>query len=335
VQDVTLDIGKLPPDLLKKWLSRIPADDPRVLVGALYGEDAAVIDMGRSYLVAKTDPITFTTGRLGWYAVNINANDIATMGARPRWFLAALLLPASAAEQLVDNIFGDILAACAELDVTLCGGHTEVTPAVSQPVLVGHMLGETTGRRLLKVREARPGDAILLTKGIAIEGTAILARDRAGEVGRALGEDFRRRAAGFLDAPGLSVVPEALIAAEMDGVRAMHDPTEGGLAEGLAEVAGASGCGVRLDGEAIHVYPETQALCAHYGLDPLGLIASGALLILAVPDAAPAICRRLDEAGIPCRTIGRMTKERDLVIVRRGRAEPLAHSQVDQITRVL
>ena len=333
---MSLDVGKLPPDLLRKWLSRVPVHDPRVVVGARYGEDAAVIDIGDSFLVAKTDPITFTADRLGWYALNINANDVATMGARPRWFLAALLLPAGAATaRLADSIFEDILGACDELGVTLCGGHTEVTAAVRQPVLVGHMLGETQGRRLMTLQSARPGDAVLLTKGVAIEGTAIIAREKGDEVRHTFGEPFRRRAAAFLEHPGISVVREALIAADIEGVRAMHDPTEGGLAEGLAELAAAAACGLKVREDAIRIYPETAALCRDYQLDPLGLIASGALLIVAEPEAVPAVARALEKADVECAVIGRLTSEPDLVMVREGRAEPLAHSHVDQITRVL
>ena len=331
-----LRTGKLPPDLLRRWLARVPIRDPRVLIGPRYGEDAAVIDVGDALLVAKTDPITFTAERIGWYALNVNANDVAAMGARPRWFLATFLLPAGASDEaLADAIFSDLLGACEALDVTLCGGHAEVTPAVAQPVVVGQMLGEAPRGRLLTLANGRPGDAVLLTKGIAIEGTAILARDRAAEVRAAFGDEFQRRAAAFLDSPGLSVVREALIAAGCDGVRGMHDPTEGGLAEGLSEVAAAAGCGARIVESTVAVYPECAALCEHYGLRPWGLIASGALLIVVAPERADAVAARIRTAGIPVARIGELTGDRFLTLVTARGERPLEHSATDEITKAL
>ena len=174
-------VGKLPPNVLQRALAQIPIEDERVRIGPRVGEDAAAIAFGETYLVAKTDPITFAAERIGWYAVHINANDVAVMGARPRWFLAALLLPEEKTDAaLVEQIFQDILSACRELGVTLCGGHTEITYGLDRPVIVGHMLGEVPRERLVEKR-MEPGDHILLTKGVAIEGTAILAREKASE----------------------------------------------------------------------------------------------------------------------------------------------------------
>ena len=182
-------VGKLPPEALRKLLVRCPVPrDSRVVIGPRFGEDAAVIDVGPKYLVAKTDPITFTAERIGWYAANINANDIATLGARPRWFLATLLLPEKAAtESLARSIFNDILRACRTLGVTLVGGHTEITSGLGRPIVVGQMLGEVEKTKLIRKESQRPGDVVLLTKGVAVEGTAILAREKRTFLERKLG----------------------------------------------------------------------------------------------------------------------------------------------------
>ncbi|HOQ28727.1 MAG TPA: AIR synthase related protein, partial [Armatimonadota bacterium] len=151
-----MEVGKLPAELLARLLSRHPVTDPRVLVGPAPGEDAAAIDMGDRVLVAKTDPITFATDAIGWYAVNVNANDIATMGAEPRWFLATVLLPEGAEERLAEEIFEQIATACEELGIALVGGHTEITYGLSRPVIAGCLLGEAERERLLPSRGARP-----------------------------------------------------------------------------------------------------------------------------------------------------------------------------------
>src|SRR4029077_20164988 len=137
----SLPIGKLRADTLQAIFDKHQFKDPRVVVGPRVGEDAAVIDMGARYLVATSDPITFATAEVGWYALHVNANDIAVRGARPRWFLATLLLPAGATtDASVDALFTELHAACDELEVTLVGGHTEVTHGLDRPIIAGTML---------------------------------------------------------------------------------------------------------------------------------------------------------------------------------------------------
>jgi hydrogenase maturation factor len=285
--------------------------DPRVIVGPSIGEDAAVIDAGGPrYLVAKTDPITFTADEIGWYAVHINANDIATMGARPLWFLATLLLPEqSTTEALTEQIFLDIVRACQTIGISLVGGHTEITYGITRPIVVGQMLGEVSKDGLVQTRGARPGDVIVLTKGIAIEGTAIIARERHAELTGTLGPETFQKCRRFIYEPGLSVLPEAAIATESAQIHAMHDPTEGGLATALHEVARAAGVGLFIREEAVPVYPETQALCEYYQLNPMGLIASGSLLIVLDRAPAQALLQRLRSAGIAANLIGEVTEK--------------------------
>jgi thiamin-phosphate kinase len=305
-------VGKLPIRTLERLLKRNKIKDPRVIVGPGIGEDAAVIDTGHDrYLIAKTDPITFTADQIGWYAVHINANDIVTMGARPLWYLATLLLPEDlTTEDVAEKIFQDTMEACKSIGVSLIGGHTEITGGLSRPIVVGQMLGEVQKHRLVRTNGARPGDAIILTKGIAIEGTAVIARERLDEMVQILGEQTLIRCRNFMYDPGLSVIKEALVASEHASVHAMHDPTEGGLATALHEVAWAANVGLRIQAEAVPVFPETQAICNHYHLNPMGLIASGALLIILEANAAEKVLTRIQSQGIAATVIGEVTDKR-------------------------
>lgn len=300
-----LPVGKIPADLLAELLARSAPGrlDPALLLGPRPGEDAAAVRIGDRAVVLASDPVTFATAELGWYAVHVNANDVAVCGAAPRWFLATVLLPEGAPPALPLAIADQIAAACAEIGATLVGGHTEVTAGLPRPVVAGTMVGEVAADRLIITGGARPGDLLLLTHGVAIEGTALIATEFAAAVDAVLGAETGRRCRAFLRAPGLSVVAAARIAAAA-GVHALHDPTEGGLATALHELADAAGCGVLLDAEAVPIYPETRALCAHFGLDPLGLLASGALLIAAEPACVARLQADLAMAGIPAAIIG-------------------------------
>ncbi len=258
-----LPTGKLPLEFLADLLARMPLDDPRLVMGPRPGEDVAVIDMGDRYMVVKTDPITFATDEIGWYAVHVNANDVATSGATPLWMLATVLLPEGRTTQaLVRGIFRQLQDACAELGITLVGGHTEVTHGLERPIVVGVLIGEVAREALITTAGAQVGDRVLLANGIPIEATALIAHERADEL-RAKGYDeaFITRARGYLHDPGISVVAAARLAAGHRGVHAMHDPTEGGLATGLHELAFAAGTGLRLDAARVPVLPEGRG-CA-------------------------------------------------------------------------
>jgi hydrogenase expression/formation protein HypE len=328
--------GKLPHALLQRFLQEYTHHDPRLIVPASLGEDAAVIDMGDRYLVAKTDPITFATDDVGHYAVHVNANDIAAMGATPRFFLATVLLPTGTSEQTAEDVFRSLQVAADSLEVLICGGHTEITPAVCRPVVVGQMLGEVEPSRLVRSSGLLPGDALLLTKGLAIEATAIIARQKRAELlARGLPPALLDRGAGFLHQPGISVVRDARIATSAGRVHAMHDPTEGGVATGLMELATASGVGMEIWADAMPMAPESERLCTAFDLDPLGVISSGALLIGCVADDAQRICTALGREGIPAARIGiARLQDFGLQLHRASETVPLPAFAADEITRL-
>jgi hydrogenase expression/formation protein HypE len=328
-----LPAGKLPADLLARFLQDYTMTDERVVVGPRVGEDAAVIDFGDRYLIAKTDPITFATDEIGWYAVNVNANDIACTGGAPRWFLATALLPAGQTDAaLAESIFAQLAGACRDLGITLIGGHTEITHGIDRPIVIGLMLGETTPDALVRTGGAQPGDVLLLTKGIAVEGVAIIAREKAKELAGQFDAAFIAKCQNFLHNPGISVVRDAQIVREVAHVHAMHDPTEGGLATALHELASAAEVGLVVDAEQIPILQETTVLCEKFGLDPLGLISSGALLAALPAEEADRVVKALDAAGILARVIGRVEPADAGVRIRRGGIEtPLPTFARDEI----
>jgi len=332
-----LPVGKLRASFLQAIFDRHPVKDERVLMGPRVGEDAAVIDLGDRCLVATADPITFATDDAAWYALQVNANDIAVRGARPRWFLATLLLPEGATtEASVTAMFEQLAEACEELGVALVGGHTEVTHGLDRPIVAGTMLGEVEKHRLVTTGGAQVGDAIVMTKGIPLEGAAIIAREREAAL-LALGvrPAVLRKARHFLRSPGLSVVPEAEIACELARVHAMHDPTEGGLATALWELAEAADVGLRIDGDRIVMLSEGVELCRAFGLDPLGTLASGCLLMTLAPADAGVVIHALARESIDCHYIGQVVPKAKGVMLVEGNAErPLPVFPQDEITRL-
>ena len=305
--NVRLPVGKLPADLLAGLLGQV-RHDPRVLLGPKVGADAAVVDWGDRVLIATADPVTFATDLIGWYAVQVNANDVACLGGTPRWFLATVLLPEESTAAQAQEAFRQILSACDDMGVALVGGHTEITYGLDRPIVMGAMLGDAPKERVVWPAGAQPGDVLLLTKGIALEGTALLAREAADLLARRrVAPETLERARRLLFAPGISVVREALAACDVGGVHAMHDPTEGGLSTGLLEMAQSAGVGLEVDAAAAPLLPECRVVCEALGLDPLGLLASGALLLAVSELTVERVQQALLGRGVQVSAIGRVT----------------------------
>ncbi|MDD4362868.1 MAG: AIR synthase family protein [Atribacterota bacterium] len=324
---------KLLAGLLKKYENK---HDKRVVVGPRIGEDAAVIEYPDRYLVAKTDPVTFATEEIGWYAVQINANDIATRGAIPKWFQATILLPENKTNsEIIDKIFYQIYTACRQLNVTVIGGHTEISYNLDRPIIVGNMLGEVAKNRLVSTAGALSGDSIILTKGIIIEGTSIIAREKESDLlKKGYDIDFIKRCQNFLYNPGLSVLQDAIVACKTE-VHAMHDPTEGGIAAGLSEIAIASQTGLLVEEDKIKILEESAIICQEYNLDPLKTIASGSLLVVVPPKKANQTINNLQKKGIKAFLIGEI-KEKDfgVKIIKKGKIVDLEFSAKDEITKI-
>jgi hydrogenase maturation factor len=326
--------GKLPADLLSAFLAGLPPSGPEVVVGAAVGEDAAVLDVGGRYLVLASDPVTLSA-EPGSYAVQINANDIAVMGAEPRWLLATILLPPGSDEAQARQVMADLVEGCRSLGIALIGGHTEITPSVTRPVVAATMVGEVAPDRLVRSSGARPGDVLLLAGPVAIEGTAILAAEFGDELrARGVPESVIDEGRCLLCDPGISVLPavRALTSAVLP--HAMHDPTEGGLLAAVRELAIASGCGVRLGADRVPILPACRAICEVLDLNPLGLLASGSLLAAVRPSDVDAAVRALAGAAIEACVIGEvLTPDREPCLSAAGCIRPLAPIEQDELAR--
>jgi len=332
--------GKLPPELLGRLFDALPTTDPKLLLGPSVGEDAAVIDFcggdGR-LLVAKSDPITFATDQIGFYAVNVCANDLAVTGATPRFYLPTLLLPAgSATAGMADAIFQQIGDACRSAGIVVAGGHSEVTHVVDQAIVAGTMLGEVNRNQFVRSRDCQVGDVVLLAGAVPIEGTSIIAREKRSELlAQGWTEAEIAEAANYLFSPGISVAVPALAAAQNGLVTAMHDPTEGGVASGLSELATAAGVGMTIDLDAIPIPPLAARICAVSGLDPMGTIASGALLATCCGENVDALQHLWQSLGWPSSVIGFITPQSDgLVALNQGTPVPFPTFPADEITKL-
>ncbi len=307
--------GKIPIDLLKEVVFKnLGAERRGVTVGPAAGVDGAVIDIGDKSLIVSMDPITGAVERIGWLAVNVNANDVATFGVDPAFLFSCIMLPENADSKIVEAICTQMNAAAEALGVAIVGGHCESTPNLTNPIVVGCMMGFTEKGCYVTAGGARLGDKLILTKSAGIEGTAILASDRAKELKKTLNGKMLQSAKNFYNR--ISVVKDALTAYKAGGVHAMHDPTEGGVAGGIHEMADASGLSVKIFEQAIPVPPETAIICSHFEIDPLQLISSGALLVSAEAQSAEKIVASLAQQQIEASVIGEFlegTQQRVLI----------------------
>ena len=330
-----LPAGKLPNPLLRDFLDQFVFEDPSVLINPGVGEDIAAVDIEpEEVLVLKSDPITFATDAIGQYAVLINANDIATSGANPRWLLTTLFFPCGTTPSQIKSVFEELKQYCQHWGITLCGGHTEITDSVIRPIVAGMMAGTVSRKDLIDKRRMQTGDHILFTKGVAVEGTAIIARefgDRLKQMGLAADEiDHCRR---FLD--HISVMNEARIAAKNPGTSAMHDVTEGGLATALAELGIAGEHSIRVNMNQIPVFPETKKICNLLGINPLGLIGSGSLLICCRSAKSQELMQHINAAGIEVTCIGEVMQRGQEIQAYKGEDRTSWPSfEVDEITKL-
>jgi hydrogenase expression/formation protein HypE len=325
-----LQVGKLPVELLARLLEGLDPPPPEVLAGPAIGEDACAISLPGGALVASTDPITLTGRDIGRYAVVVNANDVAVRGVRPRWFMATLLLPPGIDDSEVEALFAAMRAALRDSAITLVGGHSEVTSAVNRPVVVGQMLGLAEDRRFVTTGGAVPGDVVFQIGAAPVEGAAVLSAEAAVQLG-GVDPSLRRAAAAALERPGISVVEAALLAARL-GATAMHDPTEGGLAAGLNELAAAARIRLRVDRGRVLWWEPAIALCRAVGADPWATLASGTLLAAFRPARAAAAGEGFAVAGHLAAVIA--VAEDGSGVVDRDEA-PVLWPQRDELNRVL
>jgi hydrogenase maturation factor len=323
-----LAAGKIPLELLTRLLGELPPPPPELRLGARIGEDACGIDVTEGVIVAAADPITLTSEEAGRLAVTVNANDVAVSGARPRWFLAVVLVPPGSTEELVHGLFRSIRDTLDELGAHLVGGHTEVTPAVTRPVVVGQMIG-VAEKDVVTTSGFAPGELVVQVRPAPIEGAAVLAREARGlgAVSPALLDEAKEA----IERPGISVVEPAILAAAL-GATALHDPTEGGLAGGLHEMASAAGRRIVVDRDSVLWFAPGVAVCEALGADSWSTLASGTLLATFPPSAVQGALAALVEEGHDAAVIGRVEAGTG---VEDEDANPIPWPDRDEVARLL
>jgi hydrogenase maturation factor len=305
--------------------------NPRLVLGPGIGRDTAVVRLAKKLAVLTADPVTGTTKHIGEHSVHINANDIAATGAKPVWYVCTLLLPPRTSEKTLAKITGGIDQASRSLGITVAGGHTEVTRGLDRPLIAGFMIGEIGGR-VLSSANMRIGDWILMTKTAGIEGTAILASEYSQRLKRIKRETVRK--AQTL-AKHISIVEEAMGISKIAGVHALHDPTEGGVLNGLWELAEASGLGIEVWADRIPLATETLEICSELRLDPLKLMSSGCLLAAVGPNSVGRVMKALRSQGVRVSEVGRVRpRAKGRFLLKEGKRLDLVAVPQDELYRL-
>ena len=308
--------------------------DDDVLLGAVFGEDVALTRLGDETLASHVDPIVGAVEDIGWLAVHVACNDIATCGAQVRWILPLVLVPSISDEDLLEKIMRDVARAADELNVAIIGGHTGYSANLSRPLVAVTALGVLTDRQPILTRGAQVGDHILITKGIALEGTAILANDfhkTARELGLSqMDIDEARRLMG-----AVSVIPEAEILAQ-HGATSMHDVTRGGLLETLLETSSLSDVGIQVHFDRIPIPAVVNRFGEAFVFDPLKMISSGTLVATIPPEDFEGAMVKLEAQGILCADIGEVIPGQGVKVVMQDQVLQYQeiHPEDDELARL-
>ena len=324
-------VGKLTPKELQEHVfSYLVQRRPEVKLRSALGEDSTILDLGYHFCVKSTDPITGEVDKAGWLAVHVSANEVASNGAEPVCCLMTILMPAGTSMEFIAQVMKDAAQAAKELDIEISCGHTELTAAVNKPVISTTVVGKASKDMLISSDGAKPGDQIVVTKNIGLEGTAILATDAKEYLSTFLSQQDIEEATNMLAA--ISVVKEGILSTEF-GVNAMHDITEGGLLGALYEMAEGAELGFSIEEEKVPLAAVTNKICQHLGLDVLRFLSSGSMLI--ATDRGEQLLEHLGKAGIESSIIGEFTQSRDKFLTRQNKKIKIDPPEGDELWRGL
>lgn len=324
-------LGKLSPHELERFVFPFQgAKREEVVFGPRLGRDCGVLRLSPLYLSCTCDPVTGTSFGAGSLAPHLVANDLIASGAEPVALIVSLLFPPEAPSSLLEDTMRELDEAAKEIGFAILGGHTEITDAVTRPVIHCTGIGTIAFEPLPDVTRVKPGDTIVMTKGAGIEGTAILALERAKELQGILTDEELKRAQAFLKR--VSVLPEGRVALRFSP-HCLHDATEGGILGAVFEVCSAQGLGFTLEEGKVLLFPETEKIARYFGCDPLRLISSGTLLVF-TPHPLPLL-GALQDAGIPASVIGQVTENGGVLIRKDGTREEVTECPQDELWRLL
>ena len=328
-------MSKFSLDVLSKYVHPfIQTKDPDVIMGSVFGEDVALTRIEDGMLVSHVDPIVGAVKDIGWLAVHVACNDVATSGALPRWILLLVLVPHKEDEHLLEDIMRDAGRAANELGVSIIGGHTGYSSNLSRPLVAVTALVTLSNQKPVLTKGAHVGDHLFITKGIALEGTAILANDFADTASQ-LGISEHELTIARELMKSVSIIPEALIFAQQ-GATAMHDVTRGGLLETLLEVAKLSEVGIEVDASRIPISPVVSRFSKAFQFDPLKMISSGTLVATIPLEHVEATRRSLDDKGIVYADIGEIVEGKGVQIIQEEQATLYheIHCEEDELARM-
>lgn len=327
-----MKVGKLKAADLKELIfQNIKGSRKEILTKPEIGGDCAVIDFGEKVAYLSTDPITGTSEELGKLAVNINCNDIATAGVEPVGIMLTILAPDGTSKEELSKIMRDADTECKKLGVAIIGGHTEITSAVNQIITSVTAIGIGEKKDYTEREKTLDGDILILTKGVGIEGTGIIAYEKSEEIERELGKEILDEAKAMLDKT--SVVKEGLVASPY--VKGMHDVTEGGILGAVWEMSEFYNLGVEVYREKLEIARSTKAICDYYNIDPLRLISSGSMLLVVAKEKYEELGDKLTLEGIGWSNIGRLTNEKPKVIISGCFIKEIEEPESDELYKVI
>lgn len=304
-------IGKLTSNQLKEMVFKhLTYRRPEVLIRPAVGEDCAAVDFGEEVLIISTDPITGTASEVGKLAVNINLNDIASNGVAPFGLMLTVLAPVGTSLEEIEMVMSQAAIEAEKNQVEIMGGHTEITDAVNRIVVSAVAIGKQPKSELIKTSDIAVDDVIIMTKTVGLEGTGIIAFEKEAELTTQFGPEMVADAKKLLDQT--SVVKEGVLAGKFK-IHGMHDVTEGGLLGAIWELCDASGLGCIIDTASIPIQSSTALICDHYDIDPLRLISSGSLIIIACEETAEILLKKFDEEGVDAQVIGKIIDDACLI----------------------
>ncbi|SJZ34456.1 Hydrogenase maturation factor [Cetobacterium ceti] len=327
-----MKIGKLTvTDLENLIFKKLDNNRDDVLALPEIGGDCAAIDLGDKIAYLSTDPITGSNNGIGKLAININCNDIATQGVAPMGLMITILAPPKTTRDEIGKIMEEIQEECSSLNVTVLGGHTEITNAVNKIVISATSIGIGSKEKFLNKKEIIPGDRLLITKGIGIEGTGIIAHDKEKELKEILNQEELKEAMDFLNKT--SVVKDGLIGGKY--AKGMHDVTEGGLLGAIWESSRFYNLGSKIYLDKIKVAKSTKKICDYYKIDYLRLISSGTMLMVVSKENIDDLIEELKENNIDAFEIGELTEEKRNILVRDGKEEIVEEPESDELYKVV
>uniref|UniRef100_A0A7C6AAD3 AIR synthase n=1 Tax=candidate division WOR-3 bacterium TaxID=2052148 RepID=A0A7C6AAD3_UNCW3 len=323
-------IGKLDRESFEKIIfPYLGKPNKNVLVGPKHGVDAAVIDLGDRVMAVATDPtfgMPVVMPFFGWAIAHICASDVAVLGIKTEYMTICILLTPESKPETLEGFWKKLNIECKKLDITIVGGHTGIYPGISYPLNGGCTVwGFGKKEDLTPASNAKIGDKVIITKGPAIEAVGILALQAEAKLTEKFGREIVAKAKNRLIE--MTVVKDALIAAKF--ANALHDATEGGLLNGVYEIAESSGTGVRIDEDKIVIPEEIAKVCDYFSIDPLISISEGTLVITAEKAKAPKLISELERNGIPAYEIGEITEGERVFVRKDKREEKLVPVKVD------